>query len=362
MKKTAVVMLALAMTMVASACGSSTPAPAANSQSGGQGAQSNAGAQSGAKPEEKKEVAGTINLYTSEAQDLVNDMIADFKKKNPKVDVKIFRSGTGDVISKMEAEKTAGKIQADVIWFADVDYFSTLAKNNLLLKYDSPEAKNLDKRYAYEDGKYYEVRQIFNVIGYNTAKIKKAPTSWKDLAGADFKGKVAIANPNYSGAAFQTLATFVNDKGLGWDYFNTLKNNGVKFEQSNGNLASKLSSGEYYGVSVVDFMVRNAKNSGSPVDIAWPSEGAVLIPTPVGIINDSANKEPAQKLVDYLLSQDGQKFFVKQGYIPVKTDVGSPEGSPKLDTIKVFPLDMDFISKNRDSIKKKFLETFADAK
>ncbi len=96
---------------------------------------------------------------------------------------------------------------------------------------------------------------------------------------------------------------------MGWDYFSSLKNNGVKFEQSNGNLTSKLATGEYYGVSVVDFMVRNAKNSGSPVEIAWPSEGSVLIPTPVGIISGSKNKEASQKLMDYLLSTDGQKFF-----------------------------------------------------
>ncbi len=55
--------------------------------------------------------------------------------------------------------------------------------------------------------------------------------------------------------------------------------------------------------------------------------------------------------MDYLLSTDGQKFFVKQGYIPVKGDAGAPEGSPKLDSIKVMPLDMKFLEDNRESLK-----------
>lgn len=359
MKKSVIAaILVITMIMFASACGSNRSTPAENPQ----GTPSSQGVSATKEPKENKEVGGTINLYTSEAQDLVNEMILDFEKKNPKIDVKIFRSGTGDVISKIEAEKMAGKIQADVIWFADIGYFSILAKNNLLLKYDSPEAKNLDKRYIYEDGKYYEARQIFNVIGYNTAKIKNAPTSWKDLAGPKFKGKVAIANPNYSGAAFLTLATFVDNEDLGWDYFISLKNNAVKLEQSNGTLTSKLSSGEYYGVSVVDFMVRNAKNSGSPVDIIWPSQGVALIPTPVGVIAGSTNKEPSQKLIDHLLSMHGQELFVKQGYIPVKADAGSPEGASKLDSIKRFPLDIEFIDKNRETLKQKFWEIFTETK
>jgi len=324
MKKGLVVLLSM-MLLLFTACASKSDPNAG--QSGANQPGSNTSNTNAGNTDTQKEVSGTINLYTSEPQDLVNEMMNDFKSKHPKIDVKIYRSGTGEVISKLEAEAAAGKIQADVLWFADIDYFNKLA-------------------------------QVFNVIGYNTSKIKTAPTSWKDLAGSDFKGKVAIANPNYSGAAFLTLATLVNDSNLGWDYFASLKNNDVKFEQSNGNLSSKLASGEYYGVSVVDFMVRNAKKDGSPVDVVYPKEGSVLVPTPVGILSQSANKEAAKVLVDYFLSMDGQKLFVKQGYIPVKPEAGAPEGAPKPEDIKLFPLDLNFIGKNRDSLKQKFTELF----
>jgi iron(III) transport system substrate-binding protein len=344
MKKAVYSLLSFLMVFLVTACGSSNT----STQKADQGT--------------AKTASGTINLYTSESQDLVNEMINDFKAKNPGIDVKIFRSGTGPVISKIEAEKTAGKIQADVIWFADIDYFKNLGEKGLLETYKSQEANGLDPRFVYDGGKYYEIRQIFNVIGYNTLKDKNPPKSWKDLTDASLKGKAAIANPNYSGAAFLTLATLVEDKNLGWDYFKTLKQNNVKFEQSNGKLTSKVSSGEYSAVSVVDFMIRNAKKAGSPVDTVWPAEGAVLIPTPVGIINTSANKPAAEKLVDYLLSNDGQKFFVKQGYIPVKSDAGSPEGAPNVKDIKTYPLDLDYVGKNRDNLKKTFKDIFGEAK
>ncbi|HEX7057150.1 MAG TPA: ABC transporter substrate-binding protein [Bacilli bacterium] len=353
MKKAGYLLLALVLIFVVAGCGNKSD----------QGAQSTTAPQSTASGDTQNTPApaeenATINLYTSESQDLVNEMVNDFKAANPGIDVNIFRSGTGPVISKIQAEMGAGGIQADVIWFADIDFFGQLAEKGLLEAYNSPEAKDLDPRYVYDGGKYYEVRQIFNVIGYNTNKVKTAPKSWKDLADPSLKGKVAIADPNYSGAAFFTLATFVNDQNLGWDYFKSLKANNTKFEQSNGNLTSKVSSGEYSAVSVVDFMVRNAKNSGSPVDTVWPSEGAVLIPTPVGIISSSQHKEAAKKLIDYFLSEAGQKFFVKQGYIPVKDGVGVPEGAPNLKDIKIYPLATEFMSKNRDNLKKTFGEIF----
>lgn len=310
------------------------------------------------QPQEQPKENVKITLYTSESQDLVNEMINDFKSKNPGIDVDIFRSGTGQVISKMDAEMEVGDTEADVIWFADIDYFRSLASKGLLEEYGSPEAEKLSERFVYEGGKYYEVRQIFNVLAYNTTKVKDAPKTWGDLTKSDLKSKAAIANPNYSGAAFITLATLVQNDTVGWKFYEDLKANDVKFEQSNGNLITKLSSGEYWAVSVVDFMVRNAKNSGSPVETVWPTDGAVLIPTPVGIMSTSKEKEAAQKLVDYLLSMDGQKFFIKQGYIPVKGDAGAPEGAPNLSDIEVFPLDMDFISANRTAIRDQYAKLF----
>ncbi len=299
-----------------------------------------------------------VNLYTSESQDKVNEMMNEFTKKNPDITVNIFRSGTGAVVSKIEAELESGETLADVIWFADVDYFSKLDKKNLLLEYDSPEAKDLDPRYKYNNGKFYEVRQIFNILAYNTLKVSDPLVSWHDLYRPDLRGKTAIANPNYSGAAFLTLSQLVDNKGLGWDYYKSLKKNDCKFELSNGKLTSKVSNGEYWAISVVDFMVRNAENEGSPVKSTWPSEGAALIPTPVGIIATSKVQDSAKKIIDFLLTDECQKLFVKQGYIPVKSNVGVPEGAPSLDDIKLLDLNLEFLSNNRTYLREEFSNIF----
>ncbi len=300
---------------------------------------------------------GTVILYTSESLDKVNEMKLDFEKRNPGVSLNIYRSGTQVVISKLQAEFQAGGTLADMIWMADIDYFEDLAKKDLLVAYTPSEAEKAPAKFKYGGGRYHEVRLIFNTVAYNTLRVKARPTSWKDLMEPQVKGKVGVASPFYSGAAFSTLGTQVNMPGFGWEYYRKLKENGVVVEQSNGTVAKKLATGEFHMVSVVDFMVREAKAAGSPVDHIWPREGAILIPTPVGTLKGAKNPEGAKAFLRYLYSPEGQRLFAQQGYVPVLAGIEGPKGVPP-EKLEVVLTDQAYIGKHREELKAKYRELF----
>ncbi|MBI4536839.1 MAG: ABC transporter substrate-binding protein [candidate division NC10 bacterium] len=302
--------------------------------------------------------AGTVvTLYTSESLDKVNEMKLDFEKLNPGITLNIYRSGTQVVISKLQAEQQAGGMQADILWMADIDYFEDLAKKDLLLAYDPPDTGKIPSRFKYDKARYHEVRLIFNTVAFNTLRVKTRPASWKDLADPKFKGKVGVASPFYSGAAFSTLGTHMTMPGFGWDYYQKLKENGVMVEQANGTVAKKLATGEFHVVSVVDFMVRGDKAAGSPVDHIWPKEGAILIPTPFAILKNAKNAEGGKAFLRYLYSLDGQKLFVKQGYVPVLPGVEGPKGMPP-EKLEVVLTDQAYIGKHREEMKAKYRQLF----
>ncbi len=300
---------------------------------------------------------GTVTLYTSESLDKVNEMKLDFEKRNPGISLNIYRSGTQVVISKLQAEFQAGGTLADMIWMADIDYFEDLAKKDLLTPYTPPEADKAPAQFKYEGGRYHEVRLIFNTVAYNTLRVKTRPTSWKDLTDPQWKGRVGVASPFYSGAAFSTLGTQVNMPGFGWDFYRKLKQNDVVVEQSNGTVAKKLATGEFHVVSVVDFMVREAKAAGSPVDHVWPKEGAILVPTPVGILKGAKNPDGARAFLRYLYSPEGQRLFVQQGYVPVLPGIEGPKGVPP-EKLEVVLTDQAYIGKHREELKAKYRELF----
>ena len=122
--------------------------------------------------------AGTCILYTSESDDDVNLLADDFMRRTPGVTVKIFRAGSGPVEAKIEAEMQAGRIQADVIWFADIAFFQNLARKGLMLAYSPPAAGPVPRLFHYEGNQFHEVRLIFDVLGFNTRQVKFRPSSW----------------------------------------------------------------------------------------------------------------------------------------------------------------------------------------
>lgn len=308
-----------------------------------------------------KELTGHLVIYTSEPQDLATEMLEAFIAKNPGVTYELFRSGTGDVKAKLDTELQAGGTEADIIWFADIGYMFQLDEKDMILHYSPEAVKDIPDDYKYNDGMGHEVRAIYSVIAYNTTKVTNAPKDWDDVTTAEYKGTLAIANPNYSGGAFTTLVTHIQNKDLvGWDWYKAVANNDVKMEQSNGNLSSKVASGEYSSVVVVDYLPRNAKAEGSPVEYVYPESGSVMIPTPICLMKtmEEENVEAAKALLDYMYEVETQKLFVAQGYVPMISEAAKGTDVPTVDDIKVMPFDLNFYVENSDPIRAEYVKLF----
>ena len=167
----------------------------------------------------RKKASGRVVLYTSVPMNIIDEIETEFKKEQPRVDLDIFRSGTGKVMSKIYEEIETGKIQADVIWVADFTVGEELKDAGKLLKYESPEAAQIIPLLKDKDGYYCAARLLNMIIAYNTVKVKEKPTGYRDLLNPDYKGKIGLADPSYSGAALYTVATLVQSEEHGWDYF-----------------------------------------------------------------------------------------------------------------------------------------------
>lgn len=312
-----------------------------------------------------KEEDVTLVIYTSEPQDLVTEMLEDFSAKTG-IKYELFRSGTGDVKTKISGELEAtGTTTANIVWFADLAYMYQLDEKGLLYHYTPDAAKDLPDAYKYNDGMGHEVRAIYTVLAYNTLAIDEAnaPKDWMDVTKEAYKGKVALANPAYSGGAMTALSAHIeNSDKVGWDWYNALAANDAKMETSNGTLSTKVSNGEYNAVVIVDYLPRNAKTAGSPVDYVYPASGSVLINTPLCIVNseDKAVLEAAEKFVNYMFEVDTQKLFVAQGYVPMNSAAAEGSNVPTYDTINVLPATAEFMKANTSDMQAKFLDIFGE--
>jgi len=310
----------------------------------------------------QKEVkpTGTVVLYTSVPTDVIDEVKAKFEKKQPGVALDIFRSCTGKVMDKIYEEIEAGSIKADVIWVADFTIGEELKFSGQLLKYESPQATEIMPSLKDKDGYYCAARLLNMIIAYNTNEVKDKPTSYRDLLNPSYKGRVGLADPNYSGAALYTVATLVQSEEFGWDYFSRLYENEMQIIESNTPLNQAIADGELWMGITIDFMARGQKikDPNVPIDYVFPEEGAVLVPSPIAITKDSQNIAGAKAFVDFILSKEGQQLMSAQGIAPVRLDVTPPSGVPTITQMKIMPSNPAEILKLKEDTKRIFAELF----
>lgn len=355
-KKTSVIAVMAAAMMLFSACGSPAK-PAANGSTDSSAAGTEQSQSAGASP---AEIAGQLAFYTSQPEEDAAQLVQAFNKKYPDVKVETFRSGTEEVTAKIQAEKQAGGVQADVLLLADAVTFEGLKQQDLLLPYKSPEAVHIADELVDPDGMYTGTKVIATILAANTDKVPVLPTSWQALAAADSKDAAIMPSPLYSGAAAYNIGVFSRSEGFGWDYLQVLKDNNMSVIKGNGAVLKAVASGEKSYGMVVDYMVVREKAKGSPIDLSYPTEGVPIITEPIAIMKGTDNQEAAQAFVDFVLSEEGQKLSVDIGYTPIREGVAPPEGLKGIADIKILSADLNTLTQEREADKKKFTELFGN--
>ena len=208
MRKWPIVLMMGLLMMVLAACGNTS------TSSDSQGNES-----SNETETSQQKVEGTLNFYTSQPDADAAKLVEGFQAKYPDVKVEIFRSGTEEVISKINAEKLAGDVQADVLLVADAVTFESLKEEDMLLSYESAEASEIPSEFIDPDGTYFGTKVMATAIVVNTENVKEMPTSWNVLTSEEAKGKIIMPSPLYSGAAAYNLGVLTRQSDFGWDFY-----------------------------------------------------------------------------------------------------------------------------------------------
>ena len=98
------------------------------------------------------------------------------------------------------------------------------------------------------------------------------------------------------------------------------------------------------------------------MEVVYPESGAVLVPTPMALMNNIPEESvaAAKAFSDWCLTDEAQKLFVAQGYIPV-TDTAGPEGAPAASEIAVLPFDLNYYVENSTAIREEYTQRFGGA-
>ena len=279
--------------------------------------------------------AQTLTVYTAvEAEDL-KKYAARFNEDNPNIKIKWVRDSTGIVTAKLLAEKNNPR--ADVIWGLAATSLLLMKKEGMLEPYAPVGLDKLDPKFRDKaDAPYWTGMDAWvAAICYNTVEAKKfgltPPQSWKDLTNVQYKGRVAMPNPNSSGTGFLDVSSWLQMFGEtgGWKFMDGLHQNISHYTHSGSKPCKQAARGEVaIGIS---FAFRGAKSKakGAPLEIIIPSEGIGWDMEATAIVKGTKNLKAAQALVDWSISEKANKMY-NEGYAVI----GIPELAKK---VKYFP-------------------------
>ncbi|QSQ12335.1 ABC transporter substrate-binding protein [Myxococcus landrumensis] len=305
--------LALALAVLAS-CRIESAAPSSGTRAASEGAPT-----------------GEVWVYTSMYQHVLDALEPLLKRELPGVTVRWYQAGSEKVASRLEAERAAGAIRADLLATSDPFLVERLARDGTFLPYASSHVLRVPRALLDLDARYAAIRVSTMVLVHREGSLPP-PTSFAALVDGTWPGRVAIGDPLTSGTAF-TWAVFCQAQH-GEGYFAGLRKQGAIVAGGNAAVLQKVESGEAdAGVLLLENAL-TARTRGSRIHVVWPTDGAVTIPGPVAILAKTPNPVAARAVVDVLLSPEGQRLIVEKGDMhAVDPRLTGPRGEPGVEVL-----------------------------
>ncbi|MGI5173311.1 extracellular solute-binding protein [Treponema sp. OMZ 840] len=242
---------------------------------------------------------------------------------------------SGQSMAALEAERKAP--QADTAYFGIV-FGLEAAKKDLLEPWKPEYFDEIPDNLKAADGSWYTLHQGAIAFIVNTAELKglPIPKSWKDLLKPIYKGKVGFLDPTQAAVGFSVytagnlaMGGTLTNWTPGVEYFKQLYKNGLNLPAQTA--TAMVQQGEVPILIDADFNGYKLKYiDNAPVDVVIPEEGSISIPYVISLVKGAPNRENGQALINFSLSDEGQRLFTESYLRPVRNIKIAPEIASKI--------------------------------
>jgi iron(III) transport system substrate-binding protein len=286
----------------------------------------------GAKKEKK------LVIYTSTQVGETQRRIDFFKEKYPfMTDVIYYRSSHHRLLSRLKTEYRTETYLADVVDMnGDILYLAK--KERLLGKYLPTEWEAFAEGFRDPDG-YWTAQNIRPlVLEYNTDLVapQNVPKKLTDLLSPVWKGKLALDSQEYFWFA-NVLKVLGEGKGL--EFMKKLASQNINFRRGHSLLSQLVAAGEF-PVNLVQYahISQRTIRAGAPID--WVGIDPIITDThAIAVAAKPNNPYAAMLYVNLFLSEEGQTFLKKTGFIPARNNV-EPDPPRLTRGLKLVPADV----------------------
>jgi iron(III) transport system substrate-binding protein len=306
----------------------------------------------------KAKAEGKVIWYTSTPIEQ-GQKIADAFQKETGIKVEMFRSGGSAILRRFQQETDAGRFAVDVLTHSEPAAANALGKKGLFVAFKPTNFDRVPDEAKDPNGLY--VGQRLNLMTHylRSDKIAAAdePKTWNDLLAPKYKGKLVMTDPSFTSLQVSVVGTMAKQRG--WGFYEKLRANDVMIVQGNQQVSDMLKRGErLIAIGALDSYAADLKKEGHPIKTLYPSDGLFIIPSPTSVVKGSPDPNAAKLFAQFMLGDTAQKIFPADGGYSARVDIDPPPGSPELGSLRVIPVDDNYIEAETARIRRHFSEIF----
>lgn len=286
-------------------------------------------------------------VYSGRAERLIKPILDAFQAKTG-IQVDLLSSGTTDVVNRLQAE--GARTPADLLITNDAGSLERARELGLLRPLTAPEiTAAIPSQFRAADNSWIGLSGRFWAVVYNTTLVNPADLrSLLDLATPRWKDKIAIPNASseYLQAGVSVLKAVYGDDRTK-QFLEGLKiNAGTQVYGKSSQIVEAVAKGQV-AIGVVNhyYVYRYlAAQPGAPIAVLMPDQheggmGAIVNVAGIGVTAHTKRAESARRLVEYLVSEEGQKQFadLNKEY-PLHPRVAADPALPPFKTLRIAPV------------------------
>ena len=285
-------------------------------------------------------------------------------KENLGYDIPHDNKNSGQTLSQLLAEKDSPV--ADVAYYG-VSFGIQAGQKGVVEPYKPKHWDDIPEGLKDPDGNWFTIHSgaLGLFINIDALGGKPVPTSWADLLKPDYKGMVGYLDPSsafvgYAGAVAvnRAMGGSLDNFDAGIEFFKKLNDNDPIVPKQTS--YARVLSGEIPILFDYDFNAYRAihKDKANVVFVI-PSEGTVVVPYVMSLVKNSPNPDKGKKILDFIMSDEGQKVWANAFLRPVRASAMSAEAAAKFlpasDYERAKPLDYGKMAEVQNAFKERYL-------
>lgn len=271
---------------------------------------------------------------------IVRPMTEAFEKKYPGIKVAYSRASSSDVALKIRNEARAHRVAADL--FDGSNTVFMLQDAGLVASYHPRAVEAWPANLRDPQGYWTALNLFYWTAAVNTDMVKPQdrPKTYDDLLDPKWKGRIAwtydLTPGGPPGFIYNILTTKGQDAGMAY-LRKFAEQQPVTIPAAQRVVLDKVISGEFpLCVMILNYHVTISQAKGAPVE--WlRMEPLLQTMSLVSVVKDAPHPNAARLLVEFMLSDQGQKVLADNDYLPASPSVPAkvPGNKPDAGKFKV---------------------------